>query len=124
MTILCSCKFSKPILAIPHSKYVKIDSTTNNKVKTKYFKYLSFRNGISIGGGSVEKIYNTDGKIIEKQISKSTHFGLKDGNNRYYLKEITYDSLNHVSKIHYKIRQNYGRAATTVYEKTIDKTKK
>jgi hypothetical protein len=85
---------------------------------------LNFRYGISIGGGIVTKTYNASEQLIEKQISKTTHAGLKDGNNRYYLKEITYDSLEHKSKIHYKIRQNYGRASTIVYEKTVDLQKK
>lgn len=121
MVTIASCKFNKPLVTIPNGKYVTVDTLTQNSIKTKYSLYLSLRNGISIGSISVQKTYNSDNKIISKQIFKQTHAWLKDGNNRYYLKKISYDSIGQTSKVHYKIHQNYGRAGKTVYEKTVDK---
>ncbi|MGZ4033273.1 MAG: hypothetical protein ACXVPU_06740 [Bacteroidia bacterium] len=123
-TIFVSCRFSKPIVRIPEGQYVTTDSVTSNIEKTKYFHYLNLRKGISIGNGGVVKTYNTKGLLLKKNIFKATKGALKDGNNRFYYKDISYDSLGRVSNIHCKIRQNFGRAGKVVYERTIDKTRR
>lgn len=119
MTTLWSCKFSRPLVSIPCGKYVSVDSTTHYTTKSKHFNYLCFRNGISIGGGSAARIYNTKGQMIQKNIDKRTHAWMMDRNNRYYSKEISYDTTGQVSKIHYKIFQNMGMGGKTVYENTV-----
>jgi hypothetical protein len=123
IALLSSCKFSKPILTIHHGKRVEVESTTQNTIKIKLFAYLNFRGGVFIGVGNMKKTYNSNGQLIEKQIRKGIR-GLTDGNNKHYIKKITYDSLGRISTIYYKIKQYDGRGDTTVYENIVDKTKK
>ena len=119
-SVLAACRFNKPILSIPHSKYLAVDSITHITIKKNYFKYISLRRKISLGGCYETKRYNKDGKLINKTIFKETQFGVRDGRNRYYLKEITYDSIGFFNKkIYYQIHQNHGTGGRIVYEKTV-----
>jgi hypothetical protein len=123
-TIFLSCRFSKPIVRIPERQYVITDSVTHYITKTKYYHYLNLRKGISIGNGGFEKTYNTKGQLLKKNIFKATKSGMKDGNIRLYDKDISYDTLRRVSKIHCMIRQHFGRTEEVIFEKTIDKTRR
>jgi hypothetical protein len=121
---LFSCRFRKPLFSVPEHHYVNVDSVTHNTEKTDYFRYLNFKHGLSLGNGGVVRVYDPAGHLAKKTVFRSTRGGMKDGDNRHYMKECIYDSLGHISEVHCTIRQNFGRAGTTVYEKRVNKIRR
>ena len=71
LIIFCSCKFTKPLLTIPQSNQVEIDSLTSRLIKTRHFHYIYTRDGIGIGKGKVQRTYSENGIISRKFILKT-----------------------------------------------------
>jgi hypothetical protein len=122
--ILASCRFDRPLFASYDHNYRTQDTVTHDSIVRSYYKFLCFRKGITIGGYTLDKTYDTRGHLIKKGIGKEAEYGMCDGNNRFYIKTINYDTLGHVTKIHCTIRQNFGRAGVVVFDRTIVKTER
>ena len=119
MTTQLSCRFSRPLIEFPQSTNVTIDSVTHDTIRTKYSKFLCFRKGISIGGCTFEETFTPQGQLVKKGVYKETNYGMFDGTNRFYLKTITYDTIDHTREIHKTIRQNHGVSGSVVLDKKV-----
>jgi hypothetical protein len=116
---IVSCTYTRPIVSVRTNCETKKDSITNNIVKEKSFKYLSFHRLAIIGQYNKRIELDSIGNKIRIIQSKKTPAYIFDGRVRYYRKEQLFDSNGNIIQVNKRIFQSQGRGGRTVIDKTI-----
>lgn len=97
----------------------KIHFTQKNGEKefVKEWSFLCLRTGVHIGLFSKRYTYDNHNRLIGRENWKDTWFGVCDGPNRWFTKEVYYDTLGRKIRVRHNAVQD-GFGSSTLVDRT------